>query len=67
MAERAGVDPERVITNTLRRIGAPHPDFGAKQILADLAGARIILKHQPPAATPCLAHPSIDPPCPLCR
>lgn len=70
MARPSGPDPEKVIQATLQRIidGGPlQPGFAAKAILADLAGHRIILTHQPPAAQPCPEHPGIRPPCPICR
>ena len=63
-------EPEDIISATLRRLieaGPIHATFGAKQILADLAGHRIVLTYQPPAAQRCPNHPSIEPPCPLCR
>ena len=53
-----GLSPEQIITATMRRLEAPHPELAAKQVLADLTGHRYELVHRPPAPEPCQRHPN---------
>ena len=53
--------PEQILVATMRRIvaaGPVHPEFAAKQCLADLAGHRYELVHRPAAPDPCQLHPN---------
>lgn len=61
-----GPSPEDIITATMRRLEAPHPELAAKQVLVDLAGHRYELVHRPARPEYCDVHTSTRNPCGLC-